>query len=71
MNKVEISYYYQSHFKIVRLPSGLKLLPIVPQIDTRQCAGENVGSLRGWIVRFYIGWRVEPRPSRHVLKPRY
>ena len=35
---------------------GLGLLQTVLESDTGRCAGEDVGPLRGWIVRSHIGW---------------
>ena len=59
-------------FKIVRLTtihnrpkwtisaSGeLELLQMVSELDTGQCASEDAGPPRGWIVRSHIGWRGE------------
>ena len=37
----------------------LGLLQMVSEPDTIQCANEDAGPLKGWIVRSHIGWREE------------
>ena len=39
--------------------SGLELLQMVSEPDTRLCATEDARPLRGWIVKSHIGWRRE------------
>ncbi|KAG7033927.1 Cysteine-rich receptor-like protein kinase 10, partial [Cucurbita argyrosperma subsp. argyrosperma] len=43
--------------RTISVSSGLWLLQMVLEPDTGQCANEDVGPLRGWIVRSHIGWR--------------
>ena len=38
---------------------GLGLLQIVLELDNGRCANEDVGPLRGWIVRSHIDGREE------------
>ena len=60
----------QTHFKILRgSPEGkakkmtifasgrLGRLQMISELDTKQCASEDTGPSRGWIVRSDIGWR--------------
>ena len=35
------------------------LLQMVSELDIGQCASENVGTLREWIVRSHVGYRGE------------
>ena len=37
----------------------LRLLQMVLELDTEQCASKDAGSQRGWIVRSHISWRRE------------
>ena len=43
--------------RIISANGGLGLLEIVSKLDTGQCASEDVGPQRGWIVRSHINWR--------------
>ena len=43
-----------------KLPSGwLELLQLVLELDIEQCASEDVGPQKGWIVRSHVTWRGE------------
>ena len=37
----------------------LGLLQMILELDTKRCANENVGPLRGWIVRSHLDGRVK------------
>ena len=37
----------------------LELLQMVSEPDTKRCASEDAGFLRGWITRSHIGWKGE------------
>ena len=39
--------------------SGLGLLQIVSEPDTKRCTNEDAGPQGRWIVRSHIGWRGE------------
>ena len=45
--------------RTISASSGLGLLQMVLEPDTGQCASEDAGPPRGWIVRSHIGWRRE------------
>ena len=45
--------------RIIFASSGLGLLQMVLESGIERCANEDVGSLRGWIVRSHISWRGE------------
>ena len=45
--------------RIISTNSGIGLLQMVSELDTRQCVSEDAGPQAGWIVRSHIGWRGE------------
>ena len=63
--------------RTISASGGLRLLQMVSELGTEQCASKDAWPPRGWIVRSHIGWRGErsipykgmkTSPSRCVLK---
>ena len=49
----------ESSKSIISASGELGLLQMVSEPNTGQCASEDAGHPRGWIVRSHIGWRGE------------
>ena len=49
----------ESSKRTISASGGLGVLQMVSERGTEQCASEDVGPPRGWIVRSHIGWRGE------------
>ena len=47
--------------------SGLGRLQMVSKPDIGQCANEDVGPQRGWIVRSHVGCRVERARANNIF----
>ena len=62
--------------RIMFVSGGLGLLQMVLELGTERRASEDTEAQEGWIVRSYIGWRVNEifikgwklLPNKHVLK---